>query len=412
MSVAMRVVVLLAHLGAAFSLRKGRASQQDTLEVNVLDRAAGERLGQYLGWSFDVDSNAPLLVSVKQYVFDTPADDVHYVKKTAYDSVRSYAEDSAYMSIQNNKRLGLEFAMTDGVSAFDAAAEASTQKGRSSTYKTFRADVYEKVEKYHVTSKSSDRASLLTADARTILLNGTSKQIEGYFGAFYATDMRLGAVLRFSHIESMSWKETIETMTTKFDAGYKEELGGKGMGGTGSFTGEYEEVTNDESRDVQVARMVRGGRPEAWLDLDATSSNLDKVKKKWKLSLTDDNLVPVEMSLLPIWNLLQGIDNKKAKKVKNYFEKKWKAEKTKFKLLPEGPAIIECNWADHSSICSPLNLVPGCHDDEHCINKGWESCRQTGWPYSPGMRGKCVCKDTCRQDHKNSKPCCPTDVSR
>jgi len=411
MSVAMRVVVLLARLGAAFSLRKGRASEQDTPEVNVVNQAGAERLGQYLGFSFDVDNNAPLLVSVKQYIFDMPADGVRYVNRTSFQSVTRVAEDSAEMSNKNNKRLGLELALTDGVSAFNAAAEESTQKGRSSTYKTFRADVYEKVEKYHVTSKSSDRASLLTADARNILLNGTSKQIEGYFGAFYAADMRLGAVLKFSHIESMSWKETSYTMTTQFTADYKKELGGKGMGGSPSWSSEFNHVTTDESRDVQVARMVRGGNTMAWLDLDATSSNLGKVKMEWSLGITDDNLVPVEMSLLPIWTLLQGIDNQKAKQVQNYFENKWKGEKTKFQLLPEGPAIVDCNWADHSSVCSPLNLVPGCHDDEHCINKGWERCRQTGWPYSYGMRGKCDCKDTCKQDSKN-KPCCPTDVSR
>jgi len=401
MSVAMRVVVLLACLGAAFSLRKGRA-------VTDIDSAQVENLGKYLRWSFGVDYKAVQLVSIRTPIFDIPAGSVAVVSREKFFSTRTISEDAAEVSNQNKQDLKLSVAMPGEVSPFNLAAQRSTEMSGSSGFKTFREDRYEKYEKYHVSSTALDREPWLTADARRFLLNRSPAQIESKFGAFYAEDMRLGAQLKFSHVERMSWKETKSSMSEQVNAGYTKELAVDG-----SVDGSYVNVNTDESRDFRVARMVVGGNISAWHDLDATSSNLQDVKKKWARGVTDHSkhLVPVEMSLSPIWTLLERIDSRKASQVKTYFETKWKSEREQLKHLPAGPHYMRCNWADHSSTCSPLNLVPGCHDGNHCIRKGRESCKQTGFPYLPGNRAKCDCNDVCWQDSA-TKPCCPTDVSR
>jgi len=386
MSVAMRVVVFLARFGAALSLRNNRA-------VTVLDSVQVNNLGQYLRFSYRVDHTAVQLVSQQTPIFNVPAGSVVATRREKYSSSNEYAEDAAELSNQNNRNLNLDLT----VSPFNAAAERSTEMGASWVYKIFRSDVYEKYEKYHVSSTTINRVPWLTPDVRSFLLTRSPADIERRIGTFYVLDVRLGAQLKFSHLERKSWKETRVSMSEKFNAGYKKELAVN----TG-VDGNYQSVTTDNSRKVKVARKVVGGKAKAWLSLKADSSNLQQVKKEWAKGVTDATLFPVEMSLAPIWTLLQGINSSKAGEVKSYFERKWKVEKQKLKHFPDGPHLMRCNWKDQS-ICWPggIGAALKCPDQKQCVKTGSKVC----WLPIPGLQAKCDCNSVCWQYTKNNACC-------
>jgi len=79
-----------------------------------------------------------------------------------------------------------------------------------------------------------------------------------------------------------------------------------------------------QDKEARMKLRVLGGDPNMWLGLTGTNQN--DILEKWSKTINSKNEVPIGMTLRPLWELLEKLDNKKAKELKKLMIDEWEKQ--------------------------------------------------------------------------------------
>jgi hypothetical protein len=152
-----------------------------------------------------------------------------------------------------------------------------------------------------------------------------------------------------------------------------------------SFSGSSSQSAQVDNRAARVKLSVLGGDTRVWLSLNG--DNQDDLQRQWAASLSRKNLFPLNLRLVPIWDLLEDPEANPAKaaELKQYMLKKWEDEAAR---------VPQYDFAD------PVGACPSCSSS---VEKFLGSCEdiQGGFRLtsSEGLKYKDFGLDD--DDHKN-----------
>lgn len=141
-------------------------------------------------------------------------------------------------------------------------------------------------------------------------------------GDFYASDMVLGGLFQQTIVMEMNEKDDKKKL--------ESEVSAKGniltAEAKSSISSSASVSVSIHNKRAKTKLRVLGGDTEIWLGL--TEKNQASILKKWSDTIEPKNEVPVEMTLHPIWELLDGLDKKKMGELEKFVVAEWqKAEK-------------------------------------------------------------------------------------
>lgn len=147
-------------------------------------------------------------------------------------------------------------------------------------------------------------------------------------GDFYASDMVLGGLFQQTIVMEMNEKDDKKKL--------ESEVSAKGniltAEAKSSISSSASVSVSIHNKRAKTKLRVLGGDTEIWLGL--TEKNQASILKKWSDTIEPKNEVPVEMTLHPIWELLDGLD----KKWVNWKSSWWPSGKKQKNLLNQDSA--------------------------------------------------------------------------
>lgn len=335
-------------LGLALTLCGAIALSGDKSAAKLdIDALVGLQVEQpsYVAFSWRIDPSQPFLVGPGRLLFDYADDDVttRLIPKLNKEEITSSGVRGFASEV--SAQVGISGGYNWGTEAFSGAANASFQSMTSAHVKQFRYDSYTTVQYQHISATPLFPFEKLRPDAKRLLLNGSVSQIVKILGEFYTTSAYLGGIYQETVTMDKRATDTEASLQASITANYKGLSGAAGA----SLSGGASTSAMVGNRAAKVKLRVLGGDTRKWLAL--TAENHQEIQDAWSHSVTEENLYPVKIRLVPIWELLEDpmANPAKALELQNYLVRRWEETSA---TVPDYPYVEEV-----SSCPSCSNLI-------------------------------------------------------
>lgn len=286
-----------------------------------------------MNWGYRISAQAPLLYTQSKPLFDFCSEDVDLLKTPETKMTHS----SSTQASETNKKLGADVSVSGSYGCFSAAASMSTERITSSKVKSVRIDRKIKSKIYHVAVTTNKFFDKLTEDSRDTLVNEKPAKIVDSLGEFYATEAEFGGLLMSTSLIEMSEEDDVTSVEAEAEASF----GAAGLKvGVHSYDASYKSEAK-EHRELTIL----GGDPTVWLSV-SNQSDIARAQSEWSKTVKGDDLFVVGTKLKPIWMLLEGHDDAKAKEIEDYLKAKWSEEGSLVKAFGDDgnfAPLIPCN---------------------------------------------------------------------
>lgn len=205
--------------------------------------------------------------------------------------------------------------------AFVGAASMQTSSSTNTNVQTCRLDAYCKTTSWELQPSATFKLkpeSKLNNDAKQALLEQTPENIERLVGVFFPVYCCLGGLYRESYIMKANANDSQSSIEAEISAQFGVILGGGAKASFGTSTGSR---ISESKLGVQVQWYCEGGASSHWLQI--TKDNAKETQAKWVASMIADNMFPVDFKMRPIRELIEPLDEVKAKCVQDYLVNKW-----------------------------------------------------------------------------------------
>ena len=310
-------------------------------------------------YSFALDPTSPSYLKVKDKIFNVNADeDIGYFSKTFLESTTDYTECEQIAS----KNVAAEFGLdADLHQVFSGSVSMKMRENSDSNIKTLRLDaeclacialvspigVFNSFPERKLNDSFKEAVNLLecekvdesqpikegedsvpddkTAESRPCACEEFASKI----GIFYATDLHLGGRVRKSYIMQATEDDNEFSVRAEIEAKFGAGSFGT-IAGNEKTSGYFIKRDNSAKSSMKTEWRIQGGNTAMLLGLTSRSSNdvdANSLIEKWAKTVKESNCHPINMTLRPIWELVEKLDapeNKtKAQKLKKHLKKKW-----------------------------------------------------------------------------------------
>ena len=310
-------------------------------------------------YSFALDPTSPSYLKVQDKIFNVNVgEDIGYFSKTFLESKTEYTECERIASKNVAAKFGLD---ADLHNVFSGSVSMKMSKNSDSNIKTLRLDaeclacialvsaigVFNNFPERKLNDSFKEAVKLLECEK-----SDESQQIEegeasvpgdktaesqpcaceefaSKIGIFYATDLHLGGRVRKSYIMQATKDDNEFSVRAEIEAKFGAGSFGT-IAGNEKTSGSLIKRDNNAKSSMKTEWRVQGGNTAMLLGLTSRSSNdvdANSLIEKWAKTVDESNCHPINMTLRPIWELVEKLDaphNKiKAHKLKKHLKKKW-----------------------------------------------------------------------------------------
>ena len=281
-------------------------------------------------YTYTVDSNSPTLLLRGDKIFKIDEDkDISISVNETIDMKLQYS-DSTYTAahwVSENMKVGALF------KAFSGAASMAVETTGESKYHTVRVDAVGVCTKNCVTTRGSFRTcpeKHLTEDFKFAVQDLPVEEIESRIGVFYAIKLQLGGMVKRSYV----MESTEEDNESKVKAELQAAFGKECLGASVDAAAAFERGRRTSNRNAKVRREWRaqGGDIDLWFKVGTSApdqsdfSSAMEIAREWASTIDSSNLYPFDFELRPLWELIEEVDEEKAREFKLYLEDKWEKD--------------------------------------------------------------------------------------
>ena len=283
-----------------------------------------EKDWEAIRYGYVVDKNSPNFLSKGDVIFEIPEGSVSDVISISVSPTMNrkmvYSDSKRTASMNVEASLSLE----GSYGAFSAAASMAVSSSSDSSVKTVRLDCYIKAIQYAVTAIGTLRSTPqmhLTENFKRSVKTMSPQQIEELIGVFYARSLDLGGEVRKSYTMQATSEDNEHSVSSEISATY----------GGNSFKNNVGVSTRSSNENAQMNEewSAKGGDATVWLQSDVSEGD-SSIQAKWAKTIKDDNLFPFNFEMVPMWELVKAVDQKKGEEFEKYLLAKWKQESTEF----------------------------------------------------------------------------------
>lgn len=269
---------------------------------------------QVLSYSFTISPGKPYGVDRVMAIFHLEPKDVTLASHATVDGNIMYSDHNCSAASQVSSRMGI----SDCDGAFSGSFSMSMENEQSSKTATVRVDAHIHASKFDVRAGGGFRlnpAKKLDPDVAEFIRDCDVEEIEGNLGSFYCSGCSLGGVFHKSYVMESYSTDTRASVTAELEASY-----GIGLV-SGNAAGGASASSRRDGASMQMTWHCEGGDPTLWLG--ATKDNIDEIQNKWAASVSDANLFPSHMALVPMWELVKKVDAGKGEALEKHLKAKW-----------------------------------------------------------------------------------------
>lgn len=313
-------------------------------------------------WGYRVDAKAALLYSQSKPLFKYCLGDVRKTK-TPVNKLTTSVSSSAS---KTSEEVGASVSLSGSYGPFSAAASASYQQTSQSNFKSIRVDRKITTSSYHVAVTTFDFHSRLTADTKNFLETQPPAKIADSLGEFFATEASFGGLLMSSSVIELTESDNSDTVKAEADASF-------GVGGVKVGFSKSSASYTSNAKQFQTVTIL-GGDNTIWAAV-SNRSGVSAAQAAWGKTISGEDMFLVETKLKPIWELLEGKNDAKAKEIEDFLKKKWKDETGSVKPYGE-----DGNWVPVDPNICPKKFAERQHKAYPGVKKGKFFCTTTA-PY-------------------------------
>ena len=300
------------------------------------------------GWQV-TSENIALITNVIP-IFNLKRDNIFCTVAPTFKSDLSISENS----IAHASNTAASFGVEGSYGAFAGSASASLEAGGGSETETMRCthDLY--AIKYKAQNQALNYAPLLRPEVVEFVKSASPSKIVAALGQFFAKSLSFGGQVQLSRMVEKRSEDSSMSMHASVKASYGVALASVSVTGSTS----HSQSTTFQGRQETATLSIRGGDIKHWMDYNG--KNQQECQTEWANSIRDDEMYPMEMSLVPIWEAFQqrsGLESK-AREIKKYLESTWSdaLQKHTEKIREEGNMAPGSNGtillnADYRIIC-------------------------------------------------------------
>lgn len=266
-----------------------------------------------MNWGYRISGKAPLLYTFSKPIFQLCSEDVDLLKSTETKMTLT----SSTSASDTNTKVGADVSVSASWGCFSAAASVSTERTSTSKVKQIRLDRKIWSKMYHVALTTSSLYEKLTEEARNTLKNEEPARIVDQFGEFYATEADFGGLLMATSLVEMSEHSDEESIKAEAEAKF-------GVGGLKVGVHSYSASSTYEAKEHRELTIL-GGDQTPWLAI-SNSSGIPQAQEAWAKTVKGDDMFVIGTKLKPIWELLKGKDDTKAKAIQDFLTKRWNSQ--------------------------------------------------------------------------------------
>jgi len=270
---------------------------------------------QKMNWGYRISAQAPLLYTQSKPLFGFCSEDVDLLKTPQTKMTTS----SSTQASETNNKVGADVSVSGSYGCFSAAASMSTERISSSKIKSVRIDRKIKSTIYHVAVTTNKFFDKLTQDSHDILINEEPSKIVDSLGEFYATEAEFGGLLMSTSLIEMSKEDDVTSVQAEAEASF-------GLAGLKVGLHSYDASHKSEAKEFREITIL-GGEQSIWSSV-ADQADIARAQDEWGKTVKGDDMFVVGTKLKPIWVLLEGHDDAKAKEIEDFLKAKWSKEGT------------------------------------------------------------------------------------
>lgn len=301
-------------------------------------------------WAPDDSGDSPNMLKSKMKLFSLGDSEIDY-------GVRPYADYQWVMS-DSLCASASKIAAAIGVSgsygpAFSGAVSASTNRESSSHNRKFRSDLFIFAKKYHASSHAVYPEKFLLPDARHFLLTKSPAEIISKFGAFYASQIEFGGVVRTTLTKTASESESTSSFQSEAEAKASYMMAQASAKSSLSTTS----GRRDTNQEVSLKISTQGGDSHIWLQMSG-DAKMAEIQERWARSVSEHNVAPIRFTLAPLWDVLKALDWHKGYALEVELKKRWESQTSNLRKQDAFPSrkpgqiddvvnFVSLNYPDH-----------------------------------------------------------------
>mmetsp|Transcript_105255 Transcript_105255/g.234889 ORF Transcript_105255/g.234889 Transcript_105255/m.234889 type:complete len:518 (-) Transcript_105255:131-1684(-) len=278
-------------------------------------------------WAPDPTGRAANMMLRKKRIFDYASEEVNCHKLNRANEETISEENLESSCSKLSAALGVK---AESAGMFSASISASTDISSSSNVRKVRVDTFMRAMMAGA-SVDQDWVSHLTKHAKHTMMTATPAEIIEAYGAFFATEIRFGALIRLTMTKESSASDSKFSMEAALKAETPALLGSMGASAEASFSKSDEESKSAAKIEMTIAS--EGGDPMIWFGHEADDEeSMKAVKKEWKTSVTSDNAMPVHFTMVPLWRVVEKLDPEKGHALQLEIQRLWQTDMEKLQI--------------------------------------------------------------------------------